>query len=106
MVAASQIRIDRPRGSTHPRYPDLIYPLDYGYLESTTSGDGGGIDVWVGSLPQRRVTALVCCIDLEKRDVEIKILVGCTQQEAREILAIHNPGNQSAMLIERDERRT
>jgi inorganic pyrophosphatase len=28
----------------------MIYPLDYGYLEITTSSDGGGIDVWFGSL--------------------------------------------------------
>lgn len=84
MVAASPIRIDRPRGSAHPRYSDFIYPLDYGYLEGTTSGDGGGIDVWVGSLGGERVTALVCCVDLEKRDVEVKILVGCTQEEARD----------------------
>jgi inorganic pyrophosphatase len=104
MVAASHIKIDRPRGSTHPRYPDFIYPLDYGFLEGTTSGDGGGIDVWVGSLGGSRVTALVCCVDLEKRDAEVKILLGCTQEEAREILSIHNSGSQSARLIERDER--
>ncbi len=104
MVAASSIKIDRPRGTTHPRYPDFTYPLDYGYLEGTTSGDGGGIDVCVGTLPHTKVTALVCCVDLEKRDVEVKILLGCTQEEAREILSIHNSGSQSAMLIERDER--
>ncbi|HYP39248.1 MAG TPA: inorganic pyrophosphatase [Chloroflexia bacterium] len=104
MVATSRIKIDRPRGSTHPRYPDFIYPLDYGYLEGATSSDEGGIDVWIGSVPHGRVTALACCIDLEKRDVELKILLGCTQEEAREILGIHNSGSQSAMLIERDER--
>jgi inorganic pyrophosphatase len=47
--------IDRPKGSAHPRYPDHIYPLDYGYLEGTTAGDGDGIDVWVGSLADKRV---------------------------------------------------
>jgi inorganic pyrophosphatase len=104
MVAASQIKMDRPRGSAHPRYPDFIYPLHYGYLEGTTSADGGGIDVWVGSLSHGRVTALICCIDLEKRDVEVKILLACTQEEARAILSIHNSGSQSAMLIERHER--
>jgi inorganic pyrophosphatase len=104
MVAASRIKIDRPRGSVHPRYPDFIYPLDYGYLEGTTSADGGGIDVWVGSLEGGKVTALVCCVDLQKRDVEVKILLGCTQEEAQAIIGIHNSGSQSAKLIERDER--
>ena len=45
LVRQSEIVIDRPRGSSHPRYPDFIYPVDYGYLKSTASMDGGGIDV-------------------------------------------------------------
>ena len=42
MVGTSRIVIDRPRGSAHPHYPDLVYPLDYGYLDGTTTVDGGG----------------------------------------------------------------
>ena len=45
LVAGSEIVIDRPRGSAHPRYPDVIYPLDYGYLAGTRAADGDGIDV-------------------------------------------------------------
>ena len=51
LAAESEIIIDRPKGSAHPRYPGFIYPLDYGYLKATTSMDGGGIDVWRGSDP-------------------------------------------------------
>ena len=49
LVNHSEIMIDRPQGTAHPRYPDFIYKLDYGYLKDTSSMDGGGIDVWVGS---------------------------------------------------------
>ena len=63
--------------------------------------DGGGIDVWVGSLPERRLTALICTVDLEKYDSEIKLLLGCTPQEAQEILQVHNDASQAGMLIER-----
>lgn len=35
LVAASNLKIDRPKGTSHPRYPSFIYPLDYGYLEDT-----------------------------------------------------------------------
>ena len=48
LVVESKIVIDRPRNSRHPRYSDFIYPVDYGYLDGTTSADGGGIDVWYG----------------------------------------------------------
>lgn len=107
LVATSSLKIDRPRGSTHPRYPSFFYPLDYGYLENTLACDGGGIDVWVGSLSQRRITGVICTVDLEKRDAEVKILLGCTPQEAREILATHNSGPQSAIWVKHpDVQRT
>jgi inorganic pyrophosphatase len=99
LVAESIVRIDRPKGSAHPRYPDHIYPLDYGYLEGTLAADGGGIDVWLGSLPERRVTAVVCCVDLGKRDAEMKILIGCTPEEAQMIWQTHNDGLQAAVLV-------
>jgi inorganic pyrophosphatase len=102
LAQTSAIKIDRPKGSTHPRYPDFLYPLDYGYLEGTTSGDGAGIDVWVGSLPEKRLTALVCTVDLHKRESEIKLLLGCTPQEMQDVVAVHNSGTQSAILLERE----
>jgi inorganic pyrophosphatase len=101
LVAACQLKIDRPKGSTHPRYPAFIYPLDYGYLAGTRSGDGDGIDVWLGSLPERTVTGVICSVEVEQRDAEVKILLGCTPQEAREILKTHNVGAQAAILVER-----
>lgn len=90
LVNESEIVIDRPKGSHHPRYPDFVYELDYGYLKGTTSMDGGGIDIWVGSLPKRQVSAVVCIVDMSKRDSEIKILLGCTEEETDLVFHIHN----------------
>lgn len=45
LVRESEIVIDRPKGTVHPRYQDLVYKVDYGYLKNTFSMDGGGIDV-------------------------------------------------------------
>lgn len=101
LIATSRIVIDRPRGTAHPRYPDFIYPLDYGYLEGTRSMDGDGVDVWVGSLPERRLTAVVCTVDVVKRDTELKLLLGCTPDEAALVLRTHNSDLQAAILIPR-----
>ena len=30
-------KIDRPKGSRHPRYSDMIYPINYGYVEGVIS---------------------------------------------------------------------
>ncbi len=103
LVAGRRLVIDRPRGSPHPRYPAALYPLDYGYLAETRAGDGQGVDVWLGSLPDRRVTAVAACVDLAKGDVEMKILVACTPDEAGLIVRFHSGGQQSALLVERPD---
>lgn len=90
LITTSRLVIDRPKGSAHPRYPELVYPLDYGYLQNTASMDGDGIDVWLGSDPARRLDALICTVDLIKRDSEIKLLLGCTAKERAIALQHHN----------------
>jgi len=101
LVAGSRVVIDRPRGSRHPRYPDILYPLDYGYLDGTASMDGGSIDVWVGSLVPRNLDAVICTVDLQKRDSEVKLLLGCTEQEKHTILNLLNDRSMRAILVQR-----
>jgi len=90
LVGQSELVVDRPKGTAHPRYPDFIYPVDYGYLKNTSSMDGGGIDVWVGTDPERKIDAVMCIVDLLKRDSEIKILIGCTEEEKTLVYRTHN----------------
>ena len=89
LVKDSEMVINRPKGSTHPRFKNFVYRVDYGYLKDTTSMDGSGIDVWVGS-GEKTVDAVMCIVDLLKRDSEIKILIGCTEEEKAEIYRTHN----------------
>ncbi len=103
LVADHRLVLDRPRGAPHPRYPGWVYPLDYGYLEGTHSADGEGLDVWVGSQPERGVTGLIASVDGLQGDAEFKILLGCTADEAQRILALHNRGASAAILIPRSE---
>jgi inorganic pyrophosphatase len=102
LVANSRIVIDRPKGSRHPRFPEMIYPLDYGFLEDTTGNDGAEADVWRGTLPGDGITGVVCTVDLMKRDAEVKILIGCTPQEIEIIHAFYNTGSyMSGMTVVR-----
>ncbi len=102
LIAQSEIVIDRPRDSAHPVYADTIYPLDYGYLAGTVAADGGGIDIWLGTLDDKQVTGIVSSIDLLKKDAEVKILYGCTEDEMQIILAFLNQGDQRGILIKRE----
>lgn len=101
LITSSELVIDRPRGSVHPRHPTIVYPLDYGYLKGTSSGDGAGIDVWQWSLAAGALDAVVCTVDLEKRDVEVKLLLGCTPVEKESIREFHRSAWTAAFLVER-----
>jgi inorganic pyrophosphatase len=104
LVRNNEIIIDRPKGTKHPKYSDVIYPVDYGYVKNTKSMDNGGIDVFLGSEPCKKIDAIICTIDLIKNDSEIKILLGCTKDER---LVIYNFLNNSdfmkAILVRRNE---
>lgn len=103
LVSNSQIVIDRPKGTAHPKYPDVIYRVDYGYLKDTASMDGAGIDVWVGT-GEKKVDAIMCTVDLLKRDSEIKILIGCTEEEKKIVYETHNDSKyMKGILIRRGD---
>lgn len=41
-----KVKIDRPLGSKHPKH-GFIYPLNYGFVPNTVSGDGEELDCYV-----------------------------------------------------------
>ena len=102
LVSSGEIMIDRPKGSVHPRFPNIKYEVDYGYIENTSSMDGGGIDVWRGSLPSDEVNAIICTVDLMKKNSEIKLLIGCTEEEIDTVYEFHNDNEfMKGILIHR-----
>jgi inorganic pyrophosphatase len=103
LIQSSEIIIDQPKGSSHHRYPDKIFPLDYGYLKGTTGGDGDGIDVWRGSAGHNRLTAIACTVDITKRDAEIKLIIGCTDEEIELVRMCHNGKFMSGVIIMREK---
>ena len=81
LVRKAPLRIDRPCGSAHPRFPEIVYPVDYGYLEDTAGVDGEGVDVFRGSADGAGIVGVALTADLTKRDVEVKMLLDCTADE-------------------------
>lgn len=103
LLKESRLVIDRPKGSHHPNYPEVIYPLDYGFLDGTTAADGGGIDVWLGSIVPPEFDAIVVTVELIEGDVEIKILLGCTEAEKQAILEFHDAPSMGGILVRRGD---
>ncbi len=40
------VKMDRPMGSRHPKH-GFVYPVNYGYIPNTVSGDGEELDAYV-----------------------------------------------------------
>ena len=41
-----EVSIDRPLGSKHPKH-HFIYPINYGFIPNTISGDGEELDCYI-----------------------------------------------------------
>ena len=51
-----------PQGLLPSACSSVVYPLDYGYLQGTSSSDGEGIDVWRGSLFRKDTLTPWCAL--------------------------------------------
>ncbi len=96
------IILDRAKGARHPRYPDLICPLAYGYLEGTSSTDGDEIAVWIGSGGVQKPKAILLTIDYENKSLENVFIVGCREEEVKFLMDLVNSQSIRAMLFKRD----
>ena len=99
LFLSSDLIINRPKGSTHPKYHNLVYPVNYGYLKEESLKDH--IGCYKGSVNTYSVTALVLCAEILKKDIEAKLLIGCTPEEEREILEFLNQTDFQKTVIMR-----
>lgn len=61
-----EIKIDRPLGSKHPKHR-FIYPINYGYVPNTISGDGEELDAYVLGIHEPIETFTGKCIAIIHR---------------------------------------
>ena len=102
LMADAEVVVERPAGSAHPRFPDTRYPLDYGSLCGTTSGDSAEIDVFLGHPDARAVTGVVATVDARKRDTELKLLLDCTPEQMQTVQAFLSwPGSFGCVVLPR-----
>lgn len=102
-IKSNNIIIDRRKGSVHPKYENMTYPVDYGFIANTKSMDGGGIDIFVGDEKEKKINGIICIADRVKNDSEIKIIYGCNEVEIKVILDfLNNSDYMKAIFIKHD----
>lgn len=58
LVEENGITIDRPFASSHPDHAEIIYPINYGYINDTLSSDGEEVDIFCGSATNNLVALI------------------------------------------------
>jgi inorganic pyrophosphatase len=71
------VTVDRPLGSAHPEHPELVYPVNYGFVAGTVAGDGEPVDAYVLGVdgPVGTATGTVVALVERRNDVEDKLVV-------------------------------
>lgn len=70
------VKMDRPMGSKHPKH-GFVYPINYGFIPNTISGDGEELDAYVigPTVPLDEFTGVCCAIIHRTNDDDDKLIV-------------------------------
>ena len=101
------VTVDRPLGSAHPDYPDMIYPVNYGYVAGIMAPDGEEQDAYILGVrqPVEQFTGKIIAVVRRADDVEEKWVI-CppdqtfTKQEIAELIRFQEQYFQSEILME------
>ena len=71
-----KVKMDRPLGSRHPKH-GFVYPVNYGFIPGTISGDGEELDAYVlgEDKPLEEFTGKVIAIIHRTNDNDDKLVV-------------------------------
>ena len=97
---SSNVNIIRHKGEVHPQFKNLIYPTEYGHLDET--GNGNPISVYMGTKNHSEITGLIVAADILQKPIDVKLLLGCTEEEVNDVLHFLNQTDfQKTVLIRR-----
>ena len=72
-----EVVVDRPLGTYHPKYKDLFYSVNYGYVEGIFAADGEEQDAYILGVnePIKEFTGKIIAVIHRFDDVEEKLVV-------------------------------
>ncbi len=71
------VKVDRPLGTYHPKYNDIFYTINYGYVENLIAPDGEEQDAYIIGVdkPVDYFTGKAIAVIHRLNDVEDKLVV-------------------------------
>ena len=80
------VEIDRPLGSNHPKYSEINYPINYGYIKEIIASDGEYQDAYVlgEDVAVDYCTGKIYAVVERENDIEDKLIVTTNNKEYSE----------------------
>lgn len=85
-----KVIVDRPLGTYHPKYKNLFYPVNYGYVDGIIAADGEEQDAYILGVnkPIKEFTGKVIAVihrfdDVEEKLVVVPMNVSLTKEEIK-----------------------
>ena len=77
------VTVDRPLGSVHPNFKNIVYPVNYGFVKGIIAPDGEEQDVYILGIdvPVKEFSGKIIAVIHRLNDVEDKWIVapeGCS----------------------------
>lgn len=98
--------IDRPLGSVHPKHPNIVYPINYGYVPGIIAPDGEEQDVYLLGVdePLEEFTGQLIAVIRRLDDVEDKWVLApegmeFTEEEIRRAVSFQEQYFHSEILF-------
>ena len=72
-----KVVVDRPLGTYHPKYKNIFYSVNYGYIPDVVAPDGEQQDVYILGVdePVKEFTGKIIAIIHRINDIEDKLVV-------------------------------
>ena len=103
--------VDRPLGTCHPKYPDIIYPVNYGYVPGIIAPDGEEQDAYILGVdrPVDAFTGKLIAVIHRWDDVEAKWVVAppdmnFTKEDIKRLVAFQEQYFQSDIFLREESR--
>lgn len=88
------------KGTRHPNYPGLIFPVDYGHI-STNDDKLSAMKAFKGEYNDK-IEAIVVCANLLEKDLSAIVLIGLNEEEIEAVLRFLNSTEfQKAIIFRR-----
>lgn len=101
LYLSGDFKVIYKKGSKHPKIHSLVFPCDYGHIETIESEGQTSLKVMKGA-STNKVQAIVVCANLLDKDVNVIALVGLDEKQEDDVLSFLNQNDfQKTVVVRR-----